>query len=831
MRLRAAWIPFLLAGDMADTTAGKPNGGQRPAGNLPFGAERGTEDCLDSLKEVVEHTPGVIGAEVDRPEGEVRVEFDCDRLSETEVRAMAENLSEKLRAVAAKCTFRLSGRGCEACADRLAYRLESAPGIHRATASYIGGALTVNYDRDATNPQGVLEQARTTGLDAKPLDEALKQRDAARAAARASAGGFVRYWLTGERLEAVFCALTLGCMIAGWVTKHLNAGEAIYNGLYLLAYLFGGYFGTLAAWESLRQKVMDIDLLMVLAALGAAYVGAPFEGAMLLFLFSFSNVLQAFAMEKTRGAIEALAQMRPTSAHVMRNGQLVEVPIDQIDRGARYILRPGDRIPLDGTVAEGESTVDQSSVTGESMPINKKPGDEIFAGTINQMGSLTVAVTKKAEDSTIARLIQLVEEAQSSKASTQRFLDTAEQYYAIGVIVLTVALGFLLPTLFKVPLDEALYRAITVMVVASPCALVISTPASILSAIANGARRGILFKGGAYVEAASSIRVVTFDKTGTLTLGEPRVTDVISLCELPAEDLLAGVASVEEKSEHPLAQAIVEHARGQGLKWAECTSFHAFAGKGAWAVVGKDRIAVGSPKWMNAFKCEKCAVTQGRIRALQEAGKTAVVVAHLADDQETADVIGLIGIADQLRPEAAGVIRELKAAGVRRVVMLTGDSERVARAVAQQAGVDEYYADLLPEDKVRLMRKLAQGEHVAMVGDGTNDAPALATATVGIAMGAAGSDVALESADIVLMANELEKIPYTIALSHATKRIMVQNLSFAAGVIVVMVLATLFLPVVGLEVPLPLGVFAHEGGTVLVCLNGLRLLGFKQKLL
>ncbi len=795
-------------------------------------ASRGEDcpgDCEDSLRDVVEQTPGVIGAEVNRVTGDLRLEFDRDRIGVDGVRTTAAELDEAIRAIAAKCTFRLNGRGCEACADRLAYRLETRPGIRRATASYLGGALTVNFDREATDPGKVLQSARESGMDAKPLDEALKERDAARAAAKASMGGFVRYWLTGERLEAVFCALTLICMIGGWLTKHFGAAPAVYNGVYVLAYLFGGYFGTLAAWESLRQKVMDIDLLMVLAALGAAYVGAPFEGAMLLFLFSFSNVLQAFAMEKTRGAIEALAEMRPTSAHVMRDGQLVDVPIDEIGLGEEYILRPGDRIPLDGTVSEGESTVDQSSVTGESMPVNKKPGDELFAGTINQMGSLTVAVTKKAEDSTIARLIQLVEEAQSSKAKTQRFLDTAEQYYAIGVIVLTVALGFLLPTLFKVPLDEALYRAITVMVVASPCALVISTPASILSAIGNGARRGILFKGGAYVEQASTIRVVTFDKTGTLTLGQPKVTDVISLCELSQADLLGGVASVEEKSEHPLAQAIVDHAREQGLKWQPATSFTAFAGKGAWAMVGQDRIAVGSPKWMNAFNCDKCAATQERIKELQEQGKTAVVVAHLADDQETANVVGLIGIADKLRPESAGVIRQLKEQGVRRVVMLTGDSERVAKAVAAEAGVDEYYADLLPEDKVRLMRKLAQGENVAMVGDGTNDAPALATATVGIAMGAAGSDVALESADIVLMANDLKKIPYTIALSHATKRIMVQNLSFAAGVIVVMVLATLFLPVVGVDVPLPVGVFAHEGGTVLVCLNGLRLLGFKVK--
>lgn len=787
------------------------------------------ESCYETLKEAVEHTPGIVAASVDRRDGRVTMEFDADRLSVDAVKLAASRMTPDLDRVFNKCTFRLHGRGCEACADRLAYRLENVEGIHRATASYLGGAMTVNYDDASTNPDRVLADARSTGLAAKPLEQALAEEHAEREAARQSLGARLRFWLSGERLEAVFCALTLVMMLAGLVADKLGAAAWLANGCYLLAYLFGGYFGTLAAWASLRNRVLDIDLLMVLAALGAAFVGAPFEGAMLLFLFSFSNSLQAFAMEKTRGAIEALAEMRPQSAHVMRDGQLVDVPIDRIAMGEQFVIRPGDRIPLDGRVVEGESSIDQSSVTGESMPVNKHPGDDLFAGTINQFGSLTAKVTKVAADSTIARLIQLVQEAQSTKAKTQRFLDTAEQYYAIFVIVLTVALGILLPLVFKVPLDEALYRAITVMVVASPCALVISTPASILSAIGNGARRGILFKGGAYVEQASTIRVVTFDKTGTLTEGTPRVTDVVSLCSLESNALLSAVAAVEMRSEHPLGQAIVDHAKENGLQLPECTSFHAFAGKGAWAKVGGDRIAVGSARWMNTFNCKKCSQTQARISELQDEGKTVVVVAYLADDEETVDIIGLIAIADKLREESKAVIARLKQMGVKRVVMLTGDSERVARAVAAEAGVDEYYADLLPEDKVRLMRKLAQGEHVAMVGDGTNDAPALASATVGIAMGAAGSDVALESADIVLMANDLKKIPYTIALSHHTKRIMVQNLTFAAGVIVVMVLATLFLPVVGIEVPLPVGVFAHEGGTVLVCLNGLRLLGFNLK--
>ena len=431
-----------------------------------------------------------------------------------------------------------------------------------------------------------------------------------------------------------------------------------------------------------------------------------------------------------------------------------------------------------------------------------------------------------------------MEEAQSEKAPTQRFLDKFEQYYALGVICFTALMILVPQLLFHVAFEPAFYRAMTVMVVASPCALVISTPATILSAIANGARRGVLFKGGAHLERAAQIKVVAFDKTGTLTEGKPKVTDVtvISL-PLPAlahwkgeeNDVLALAASVEAKSEHPLARAIVETARHRGLPIHQATSFQATTGKGVIANVGGIEISVGSPRHFRDCLCIGLDDAMATVAQLQDEGKTSVLVGWLeregGAEKATAHILGVIAIADTLRPDAAGVVRELKAMGVQHVVMLTGDNKRVARAIAKQVGVDAHFAELLPQDKVRILKRLQRMGPVAMVGDGVNDAPALAIADLGIAMGAAGSDVALETADVVLMADDLRHIPYAMALSRHSRRVIIQNISFACSVIVFLIIAAL-----SRHLALPYGVVGHEGSTVLVCLNGLRLLVYRRGL-
>lgn len=628
-----------------------------------------------------------------------------------------------------------------------------------------------------------------------------------------------------DRLQIVATAVTFVAMLAGWSAERWAAPRALAIALFTLAYIAGGAFGLQAGLASLRARTIDVDLLMVLAALGAAVVGAPFEGAMLLFLFSLSNVLQNIAIDRTRNAIRALMALRPTTALVRRDGETALLPIEQVALGDVMLVKPGDRLALDGVVISGESSVDQSAITGESLPVYKGVGDVVLAGAVNQRGSLEVRVNHLAADTTLAKLIRLVEEAQGQKAHTQRFIEKAEQYYALGVILMTL-LAIVIPLLvWGEAFGAAFYRAMTLMVAASPCALVISTPATVLSAIANGARRGVLFKGGAYVEQAATVKVAAFDKTGTLTVGKPQVTDV-RVCDLDWQGdeatLLRLAAAVEAKSEHPLAQAIVDSAAARGLSIPDAQRFNSETGQGVRAEVDGRQVAIGNRRYFSAWQTDGLAAAEVVLTALQAEGKTAVLVGELTD--QTVHILGVLGVADVVRPDASDAVARLKAAGVQRVVMLTGDHEIVAQAIGRQVGVDEVYADLLPADKMEVLKRLAEEVGpVAMIGDGVNDAPALAAAAIGIAMGAAGSDVALETADIVLMGDDLKQLPYVIALSRRTRRVLVQNLAFALAVIVALIVAVL-----GVGLPLPLSVIGHEGSTVLVSLNGLRLLGFRS---
>jgi Zn2+/Cd2+-exporting ATPase len=634
----------------------------------------------------------------------------------------------------------------------------------------------------------------------------------------------IERWLTGSGPAIIFTAITLVAMVLAWIIDRRQGPQTLVTGLYIIAYLAGGVFGLKAGLVSLRRFTVDVDLLMVLAAIGAAVIGAYFEGAMLLFLFSLSNVLQNYALDRTRNAIRALMALRPETAQVRRGSDAVTLPVEEVVLGDVMIVRPGERLALDGVIVAGTSSLDQAAITGESIPVSKSVGDMVLAGTINQRGSLEVEVTHLAGDSTLARLIKMVEEANSEKAQTQRFIERAEQYYAAGVIAMT-ALALALPVLvWNQPFEPALYRAMTLMVAASPCALVISTPATVLSAIANGARRGVLFKGGVYVEQAATIKVIAFDKTGTLTVGKPQVTD-IRVCDRDwqgdEKKLLALAAAVESKSEHPLAQAIVDAAAGQGVELPNVTGFYSKTGMGVQAQVGDRQIAVGNRRFFAQWQTDGLRGATSVLTELQEQGKTSVIVAELFD--HTVHILGVLGIADVLRADSAAVVRQLKAAGIERIVMLTGDNAQVAWAIAGQAGIDDVYAELMPADKMQVLRQLEEEfGPVAMVGDGVNDAPALAAATIGIAMGAAGTDVALETADIVLMGDDLRHLPFVIGLSRKTRKTLLQNLVFAMAVIVALVASVL-----GFGLALPLSVIGHEGSTVIVSLNGLRLLAYK----
>ncbi len=626
---------------------------------------------------------------------------------------------------------------------------------------------------------------------------------------------------TRGQWEILLTAVTLVALVAAEAVKGLGGPVWLEAGLFVLAYAAGGYYGLLDGLELLwKERKLDVNLLMILAALGAALIGQPAEGATLLFLFSLSNTLQTYAMDRSRRAIQALLDLRPNVARVRRNGAWVEVPVEDLRLDEVIMVRPGERFPIDGEVLTGTSEVDQSPITGESVPVAKGPGDPVFAGTVNGTGTLEVRVTRLAEDTTLARIVKLVEEAQATKARTQRMLEAFEQRYALFVLGAAVVLAAAPPLLWGTPFSKAFYRAMVWLVVASPCALVISTPASILSAIASAARNGVLFKGGVHLERAALIQVVAFDKTGTLTQGRLRVTDARPMPGVSREEFLRLAAGVEARSEHPIAQAVVAFVEEQGLQPPEAQDFQAFVGQGVVGHVEGREIWIGNARMFALREVPLPETVRRMVEDLENQGKTTVVVY----DATQGRWLGVLAVADVLRPNARVVVQRLKALGVRKVVMLTGDHPRVAANIAREVGIDEYHAQLLPQDKMRLLQDLRRRYgFTAMVGDGVNDAPALATADIGIAMGGAGTDVALETADVVLMGDDLELLPFAVGLARRARRIMWQNIAFSLAVIVVLVILTF-----GMDLPLPWGVVGHEGSTVVVVLNGLRLLGYRR---
>jgi Cd2+/Zn2+-exporting ATPase len=612
---------------------------------------------------------------------------------------------------------------------------------------------------------------------------------------------------------AVLCWTFLGLALIA--TYLLGAPAPAVTALFALSYIAGGTFATVNALRDLVfERKVSVDFLMITAAIGAAIVGHWEEGAILLGLFSTSNALEHHALGRTQRAVRALMELSPAVATVLRDGEERVVPVEALRLGDTVLVRPGERVAVDGAVLAGETAIDQSAITGESVPVNKSTGDSVFAGTINGYGAIQVRVDRLSQESTLAKIVQFVEEAQAEKSATQRFTDRFEGWYAVGVILFSILVGVVPVLLFGQEWGAAAYRAITLLVVASPCALVISTPASTLSALANAARNGVLFKGSAYLEDISETRTIAFDKTGTLTYGRPALTDVVSLENGWSEErVLRLAASAERFSEHHMATAIVRGAGERGIPLEEAEAFRALPGKGIYAEADGDEVIVGNAMLFAEFGVAIPPEAEAVANRLRDEGKTAV----FAGDRQA--VRGLVAVADTLRPSAQGVVRELQEAGVGRIVVLTGDNQRVADAICAELGVDEVYADLLPHEKLRIIEELKREGPVTMVGDGVNDAPALATASIGVAMGGAGTDVALETADVVLMADDLSKLPYAIDLSRRTRRTIRQNLTFSLAVIVTLVTATLTR-----GIPLPLGVVGHEGSTVIVVLNGLRLL-------
>lgn len=762
----------------------------------------------EAFTQVLGPRQGIHRLELNHETGTLTVAFDPERFSLDELKALGQEMGVIVGGAVYHTILDLPKCGRRAAlAAELAQQLRAIPGVARAAINPAGRTLTIEYVVTAAEaPASVAEQLRRLGYQVRDL--------------RLPEGWWERHQL------AVYTAVCAVALIAGYLAEHVTAAPVwVWGALYVTAFVAGGGVAAINGVRSLLQREIDVDFLMVAAALGAASIGDWVEGGMLLFLFSLSNALQQYAMDRTRQAIRALMNLRPATARRRTPaGQEVIVPVEQLAVGEVVDVRPGERLPADGEIVAGRSAIDQSPITGESIPVARGPGDPVFAGSINGGGALEVRVTKQAQDSTLARIILLVEEAQSERAPTQKRLDAFERRYALAVVGGTVLVAVGLPLVFGWGWGEAFYRAMTLMVVASPCALVISTPASILSAIAAGARHGVLFKGGAHVERLAQVTVVAFDKTGTLTLGRPRVTDIQPFDPDCSEaELLARAAAVEARSEHPLARAVLAAAHDRGLSLLEATDLQAVAGRGLSARLNGDLVLIGTAEHLDALGVSVPPEHAAAQSQLEHQGKTVMWVGARRGAAAQPALLGLIAVADTVRPEAPAAVRALKAAGVRQVVMLTGDNLRAAQAIGAQAGVDEVRAELLPEDKLAAIKDLQRAYGaVAMVGDGVNDAPALATADLGIAMGAGGTDVALETADVVLMSSDLSRLPYALDLSRRAMRVVGQNLTFALGVIVLLIISAVFN-----LVSLPVGVLGHEGSTVVVVINGLRLLGVR----
>jgi Zn2+/Cd2+-exporting ATPase len=641
---------------------------------------------------------------------------------------------------------------------------------------------------------------------------------------------FARDAATEEDRETAYhlrvTAVVAVALVVGAVLGRLREPLAVWQWLpFGVAYVVGGWRIAQDGWTDLRRGRLNIDFLMGSAAVGAALVGAPLEGVILIFLFSLSKALEAYAMGRTRHAIARLMDLRPAEATLAdeQGADAGRVPVEQLEPGHRILIRPGERVAADGRVRSGRTSIDQAAITGESVPVTKAPGDDVYAGTINQGGSLVVEVTKPAGETMLAKIVRLVEEAREERAPAQHFIDRFAHPYTLAVVLGTAVAALAPPLLWGADWSDAFYRAMTLLVVASPCALIISTPSAILSGIANGARHGILFKGGAFLDLAGTVDTIAFDKTGTLTVGRPTLADAVAGAELRSgtngdpertDELLRLAAAVEVTSEHHLARAVVEAATARGLDLPRVHDFNSLPGIGVEGALNGRRIWVGNATMAGRQDTRLGPAILGWTAEQTSRGRSVVYVGT------GRELLGGLSFGDQLKPGVAASVRHLKYEGIRWITVLSGDHPDAVRAMAAEIGADEVRAGLLPDEKVEVVRQLvASSGGVAMVGDGVNDAPAMAAATIGIAMGAAGTDVAIETADVVLISDDIEKIDYVIHLGKRARRVVRQNVYFSIGWM-------LFLVVIALTIgiPLPLAVVGHEGSTLLVAANGLRLL-------
>ena len=819
---------------------------------VPDARDRCVRTLLDLLRvrEGLTHVH-IVGAEGPMP-AQLCVHYDRDRMSLERVRELAQSVGARITDRFGHYSGRLPQSVTARSARTLATRLTRLPGVLEADVS-AAGALRLEFDRDVADLEQLAAELRAHGLDINAA--ALRRPAAVPQLAVAPATGdegqeharhvhakgekeHAHDGLFGEHTELIFSLTTGSLLLCGWLLDRSQAAPSwLPTTLYVAAYGFGGWFTLQEAIENLRARRFEIDTLMLVAAAGAAALGEWGEGALLLFLFSLGHALERWAMGRARRAIEALAELAPEMALVRRGDRTEEVSVNRLVPGDVIIVRPNERLAADGVVVAGNSSVNQAPITGESVPVDKRaaadpdaelarfdhaaPEHRVFAGTINGTRALEVKVARPAGQTTLARVIRMVTEAEAQRSPTQQFTERIERVFVPCVLALA-ALLLLAWMVIDEPFSASFYRAMAVLVAASPCALAISVPSAVLSGVARAARSGVLIKGGAALENLGTLTAIAFDKTGTLTKGEPRLTDAVPAAGTTEAQLLRVAVAVEQRSDHPLAAAIVAGARERldpGVTVAPASEIEGMTGRGVKAMLGGEAVHIGKPVLFDELDVPRppADVTEANAQ-LVAAGRTTMIV------RRGERYLGVLGVMDTPRPQAAEVMRRLRAVGIQRLIMISGDNQRVAEAVAAQVGLTEARGDLLPEDKVNTILALREDVgKVAMVGDGVNDAPAMANATVGIAMGAAGSDVALETADVALMADDLAKLPFAVALSRRTSKVIRQNLWVSLGVVAVLIPAT----IAGLNIGA--AVLFHEGSTLLVVVNALRLLAFAEE--
>ncbi|HGA3447054.1 TPA: heavy metal translocating P-type ATPase [Streptococcus agalactiae] len=705
---------------------------------------------------------------------------------------MSEKMTEK--------TYRIEGLSCTNCAGKFEKNVKQLPGVTSATVNF--GASKISVEGQTT-----IEELEEAGAfenliirDDQENDEQVRSKES-----------FIK--------RNIALIISLGFILVA-VISQLSLGEdhLLTKALYILAIIIGGFDLFKEGFSDLIKLDFSMESLMTIAIIGTAFIGEWAEGSIVVILFAISEALERFSMDKARQSIRSLMDIAPKEALIRRNNVEQLVSVDKIDIDDIMIIKPGQKIAMDGLVINGHSSVNQAAITGESVPVEKQLDDEVFAGTLNEEGVLEVKVTKKVTDTTIAKIIHLVEEAQGERAPAQAFVDKFAKYYTPFIIIMALLIVVVPPLFFGGDWNKWLYQGLSILVVGCPCSLVISTPVSIVSAIGNAAKNGVLVKGGVYLEEIGHLRAIAFDKTGTLTKGKPVVTDFIATSSETDINYLSIISSLESLSQHPLASAILNEADKTNVdyKSIQIEDFQSITGKGLTGIHQNIRYYIGSPKLFSASVIEETAV-KVQYRQFQEQGKTAM---YFGTDEQ---ILGVIAVADEVRDSSAAVISELHKLSIEHTIMLTGDNTKTAESIGKQLGVTEIKGDLMPQEKLDSIKALRTTYNkVAMVGDGINDAPALAASTVGIAMGGAGTDTALETADVALMGDDLQKLPFIVRLSRQTLKVIKQNITFSLGI----KLLALLLVIPG-WLTLWIAIVADMGATLLVTLNGLRLMKVK----